>query len=101
MKNINISLAEKADIHDLYERSVQNVEHEIEFIQNTYQSLKRKRAFLYREDFCGTANSSCAWVDQGDTYYASGIDNDGAVLNWTENNRLSNLDNKTQKRIKV
>ena len=101
MKSIDQSLAEISDIYDLYERSVQNVEHEIEFMQNTYQNLKGKRAYLYREDFCGTANSSCAWVDQGDTYYASGIDNDGAVLNWTENNRLSNLDNKTQKRIKV
>ena len=101
MKNINTSLAEKADIHDLYERSVQNVEHEIEFIQNTYQSLKRKRAFLYREDFCGTANSSCAWVNQGNSYYASGIDNDGTVLKWAKENRIPNLDTEAQKRIKV
>ena len=33
------TLAETSDIYELYEASVQRVEHEIEFIQNTYKEL--------------------------------------------------------------
>ena len=30
------TMAEKADIHELYELSVQNVENEVEFLQTTF-----------------------------------------------------------------
>jgi hypothetical protein len=96
-----LSLADKANIHDLYERSVQNVEHEIEFMQETYQQLKTKSAYSYREDFCGTANSSYEWIKQGDDYDAIGIDNDESVLLWAKNNRLIHLPDKEFQRIKI
>ena len=34
------TMAEQADIHELYELSVQNVEHEVEFLQKTFQDLR-------------------------------------------------------------
>ena len=36
--------ADKADIHELYELSVQNVENEIEFLQTTFKSLTGRTA---------------------------------------------------------
>ena len=67
-KRNKLSQSKKADIHYLYEKSVQNVEHEIEFMQETYMNIKGKRAYIYREDFCGTALSSYKWIKQGENF---------------------------------
>jgi len=101
LKNNKLSLADRANIHDLYEQSVQNVEHEIDFMQETYKYLKGKLAYFYREDFCGTANSSCEWIKQGKNYNAIGIDNDASVLLWAKENRLARLSNNELSRLKV
>ena len=53
------TMAEQADIHELYEESVQNVENEVEFMQATFQELSGRTAYLFREDFCGTASACC------------------------------------------
>ena len=95
------NLSEQADIHDLYERSVQNVEHEIEFIGLTYEKVRGKTAYLYREDFCGTANSSCEWVKQGNAFQAIGVDYDNSVLKWSEENRLNKLSKSQRQRITI
>ena len=36
-KKANLRMAEQADIHELYEEAVQNVETEIEFLTETFQ----------------------------------------------------------------
>ena len=96
-----MSQSKKADIHDLYEKSVQNVEHEIEFIQETYMNIKGKRAYIYREDFCGTALSSYKWIKQGENFEAIAIDNDCSVLDWSIKNRLNKLNVSELKRISM
>ena len=55
-KGKKLTMAEQADIHELYEHSVQNVENEIEFLQATFRSLTGRTAYLFREDFCGTVH---------------------------------------------
>ena len=67
-------MAEQADIHELYEESVQNVENEVEFMQTTFRELSGREAYLFREDFCGTASAACEWVRQGKDYQAIGVD---------------------------
>ena len=96
-----MSQSKKADIHDLYEKSVQNVEHEIEFMQETYTKIKGKKAYIYREDFCGTALSSYKWIKQGENFEAIAIDNDCSVLDWSIKNRLNKLNVSELKRIKL
>ncbi|MAD92142.1 MAG: SAM-dependent methyltransferase [Gammaproteobacteria bacterium] len=93
------TMADNADIHKLYEISVQNVEHEIEFLQYTYTSLKGQPAYLFREDFCGTASASCQWVQQGENYKAYGVDIDASVLEWGRLNHLEKLDLGDQERF--
>jgi hypothetical protein len=95
------TMAEQADIHDLYEESVQNVEHEVEFVQKTFKQLRGRTAYLLREDFCGTASASCQWVRQGDEYQAVGVDIDASVLEWGRMNRLARLPAADQARVSL
>ena len=75
--------------------SVQNVENEIEFLQNDLQGIIRPAApaYLFREDFCGTASGMpVEWVKPGaDEYQAIGVDIDPTVLDWGRKNRVGQL----------
>lgn len=95
------TLAERADIHDLYEQSVQNVENEVEFLQTTFKSLAGRTGYLFREDFCGTASASCQWVRQGKEYQAIGVDINPSVLEWGRKHRVSRLQTEDQARIRL
>jgi len=94
-------MAEQADIHDLYEKSVQNVEHEVKFLQATYSELRNKKAQLLREDFCGTASVCCEWVRQGEDFKAIGVDIEPSVLEWGRQHRLSQLPSADQTRVSL
>ena len=95
------TMAEKADIHELYELSVQNVENEVEFLQTTFQSLTGRPAHLLREDFCGTASLACEWVRQGKEYQAIGVDISPSVLDWGREHRVGRLDTEDQARVSL
>ena len=95
------TMAEQADIHELYELSVQNVEHEVEFLQNTFQTLSGRTAHLLREDFCGTASAACEWVKQGADFQAIGVDIDPTVLEWGRQNRVGRLPAADQTRVQL
>lgn len=95
------TMADEADIHELYELSVQNVEHEIEFLQATFRDIRGRTAYVFREDFCGTASASCQWVRQGADYQAIGVDIEPSVLDWGRKNRLSKLPTADQARVSL
>jgi SAM-dependent methyltransferase len=95
------TMAEQADIHELYELSVQNVEHEVEFLQNTFRAIRGRRAHLLREDFCGTASAACEWVKQDAKNQAIGVDIDPSVLEWGRQNRVGRLPVADQARVKL
>lgn len=101
MSNKKLTMAEQADIHELYEQSVQNVEHEVEFLQTTFRELRGRTAYLLREDFCGTAAASCEWVRQGDDFKAIGVDIDPAVLDWGRTNRVGRLPAEDRTRVSL
>ena len=95
------TMAEQADIHELYELSVQNVEHEVEFLQQTFEEIRGRKAYLFREDFCGTASASCEWVRQGKDYQAIGVDIDPDVLEWGRENRVGRLPAEDRARVRL
>ena len=95
------TMADKADIHELYELSVQNVENEVEFLQTTFQSLTGRPARLLREDFCGTASLACQWVKQGREFQAIGVDIEPSVLDWGRKHRVGRLDTEDQARVRL
>lgn len=94
-------MAESADRHRLYECSVQDVEAEIDFVEQTWVELRQRPAVFLREDFCGTANTACEWVVRDDEHQAVGIDLDREVLEWSRLNRLTQLDDEQLERIEL
>ena len=96
-----MTLAKKADRHDLYQQSVQNVVSEINMIDKTFESLTGRKALTLREDFCGTANTSCEWVGRRVRNTAFGVDLDEEVLNWGNRQNVSCLPKTSKKRIKL
>lgn len=85
-------MADQADRHLLYQQSVQEVEAEIDFVFNTWGSLRNRDAVLLREDFCGAAATSCEWVRRDFQHVAMGVDMDPDVLEWGRANNLALLD---------
>jgi SAM-dependent methyltransferase len=95
------TMAEQADIHDLYEKSVQNVEGEVEFLQTTFEAIRGRPGHLFREDFCGTAAASCEWVRQGPDFKAIGVDINPSVLDWGRRHRVGQLPAADQARVSL
>lgn len=94
-------MADKADIHELYEESVQNVENEVEFLRTTFTDRTGRTAYTLREDFCGTASLACEWVKQGPDFSAVGVDIEPSVLEWGRQNRVSRLQTEDQARVRL
>ena len=93
------SLAKQADRHVLYEKAVQCVEAEIDMIDENFKTLRGRRAISLREDFCGTANTSCEWVRRRTKNIAVAIDLDQEVLDWGRTHNINQLENSMQDRI--
>ena len=93
------TMAEKADRHVLYEKSVQNVAAEYKFVSKTFRKLRGRRPRHVREDFCGTARMSCEWVGRSRKNTAVGVDIDPEVLAWGRKHNLSRL--KPEERLRI
>ncbi len=91
--------ADLADRHALYQEAVQDVEAEIDFVDQTYEEVRGRKAKLLREDFCGTANTACEWVRRRRSNRAIGVDLDAEVLDWGREHNVKALSPAEQKRI--
>lgn len=93
------TMAQMHDRHTLYQDAVQCVEAEIDFVDDAFKELKGRRATLIREDFCGTANTSCEWVRRRRTNRAIGVDLDEEVLEWGRENNVGALRGDAKERV--
>lgn len=93
------TMASKADIHALYEQSVQCVESEIDFVDETFKKLRGRKAVRLREDFCGTANTSCEWIQRRKSNEAVSVDLNKDVLAWGRKHNIGKLTDEQAKRI--
>lgn len=93
--------ADTADRHALYERSVQNTDHEYDFLNSAFRRLRGRTAHRLREDFCGTAQMSCEWVKRRRSNQATGVDIDAAVLAWGSAHNVSRLAPSAQRRLRL
>ena len=91
--------ADVADRHRLYELSVQNVEGEFEFVDETYEKLRGRKAHSLREDFCGTAAMACEWVRCRADNHAVAVDLDGEVLDWGRRHNVGALNEEQAGRV--
>lgn len=93
--------AERSDRHVLYEAAVQSVDAEIDFIDAIFTDLRARKAKLLREDFCGTANTSCEWVRRRPGNRAFAVDLDPAVLDWSRKNKIPALAPRQRERVRL
>jgi SAM-dependent methyltransferase len=77
--------------HDLYQRSVQEPSVDVELIDRVFRKENGRRAKSLREDFCGTALISAAWVKSGKDRTALGVDLDGPTLDWGREHNVEPL----------
>ncbi|MBD3235347.1 MAG: class I SAM-dependent methyltransferase [Candidatus Eisenbacteria bacterium] len=76
------TLAQQANRHEYYERSVQTPDVDAQFLDRTFRRLRRRRAHVLREDFCGTAALCAEWVKRHREHRAYGIDLCEKTLNY-------------------
>ncbi len=93
------TMAEQADRHMLYQESVQNSEFELDFIDETFEEIRGRKARLMREDFCGTAISSVEWIKRHAANRAIGVDFDQEVLDWGKQHNVTQLNEEQQSRL--
>ena len=100
-KSAGKTMADRADRHELYEASVQNVGEECAFITQTFKKLRGRKPLIWREDFCGTASAACFWATMSPEHRAIAVDLDPEVLDWGRKNRLSRLKPEQQARVQM
>lgn len=84
-------MADEANRHYLYQQSVQCVEAEVDFVEQTFRAIRGRRPTRLREDFCGTANTSCEWVRRSRRHVALGVDLNPDVLSWGRKHNVGPL----------
>ena len=93
--------AESADRHELYELAVQEPPVEVEFTSSTFRQLRGRDAKLVREDFCGTAVFSLAWVRSDPERRAISVDLDRETLDWGLDKRIRPASEDYESRISL
>lgn len=100
-KRAKKTMAESADRHVLYEKSVQGVAEEYDFVSETFRKLRKRDAHTIREDFCGTASMCCEWVRRDEKNTAIGVDIDPDVLTWGREHNLASLRPAKRTRVRL
>lgn len=98
-RNAGRTMADKADRHELYEASVQNVAEECALIDFAFRQIRGRKARSLREDFCGTAAAACEWATLGRSRHAFGIDLDKDVLDWGRKHNVAALKKAQRQRV--
>ncbi|MEM7159097.1 MAG: class I SAM-dependent methyltransferase [Myxococcota bacterium] len=92
-------MAAKADRHALYELSVQAPDTDAATLASLYRRFRKREALTLREDFCGTAVLSLAWVESKKKRTAIGVDLDQPTMDWGVENRIGPAGRKVADRI--
>jgi SAM-dependent methyltransferase len=95
------TMASLADRHELYEKSVQSPEDEIDLIRQFYANHRSRKPRVLREDFCGTAALACEWVKANPRHQAVGVDFDAEVLAWGQEHNVGALKPGQRKRVEL
>jgi SAM-dependent methyltransferase len=83
-----VSLAEQADRHALYQLAVNAPIAHIEFIRKVYRSMRKREPRVLKEDFCGTALMAATWAQRSPHNRAIGVDLDAEALAWGRRHNL-------------
>ncbi|MBC8309811.1 MAG: class I SAM-dependent methyltransferase [Planctomycetes bacterium] len=93
--------AKTADTNDLYERSVQCPESEVDLIIQAWDEIRGREPVTLREDFCGTSAVAREWVQRNDFCTVVGVDLNSDVLAWASNRIEKDLTQQQRSRIQL
>lgn len=96
-----LTMAQKADRHELYQESVQDSEFELDFVADTYKDIRGVKPTLLREDFAGTSRSACVWTKRGKNNRAYAVDFDQEVLDWGVKHNYQKLKPAQRERVEL
>ena len=96
-----MSMADRADPHDLYQKSVQSPDNDMEFLSDYFKEYTGQGLREFREDFCGTAYLSAYFVTQHAKNHALGVDIDWPTLNWGIKHNIAALTPDQQRRVSL
>lgn len=74
--------AKTADRLDLYQRSVNSPETDVDFVTETFETLRGRPVRHFREDFCGTAAMTAEFLGRDEANTAEGFDLDPEPIEW-------------------
>ncbi|MEW5848916.1 MAG: class I SAM-dependent methyltransferase [Myxococcota bacterium] len=94
-------LAEDADKYALYQVSVQNPEASVHHLSRFYRDAYGGSPRVLREDFCGGAAVSCAWVESQKEREAWGVDIDDEPIMWGLINNVLPMERHHNARIRL
>ena len=83
--------AKTADKYVLYQQAVQSADQDVQFLVDTYTSLRGREPRHFREDFCGTCLLSCEWVKLNPDNTTESYDIDPEPLKWGRDNNIAKL----------
>ena len=85
--------------YKLYEKSVQNHEADIDFVNKEYKRVYNKAPLSFREDFGGTGAMACDWVKQSGDHKAWAIDLDPEPQAYGKERHFTRLKNDQEQRM--
>ena len=93
--------ARTADKHLLYQESVQSPEEDSRFFAQYYKKYTGNPLRIFREDFCGSAILSCAFVGLHADNKAVGVDFHRPILDWAYEHNVSQLMEREKKQVQL
>jgi len=87
------------DRHWLYQEAVQSPDEHVEIFDRMYTAKHGRPARSLKEDFCGTAYLSAAWVRARPDNVAVGVDLDHETLEWGRANNIAPLARSEKARV--
>lgn len=93
------SMAECADRHELYQKSVQDPAMEVALLVEKFRALRGRDPMSLREDFCGTAYLCVEWCRSHPARTAVGVDLSEETLEWGRRHNLATAEESVANRI--
>jgi hypothetical protein len=87
--------------YELYEDTVQDAENDAEILSDLYRLVRKKKARLLREDFCGTFAVAAQWVKKSSAHQAWALDIDPAPLAYGMSKHFAGLNSNQKSRLHV
>ncbi|GAB4406469.1 MAG: hypothetical protein OHK0056_05350 [Bacteriovoracaceae bacterium] len=86
--------------YDLYEKSVQNPQNDMEFLNQEFVRLRDRQAFTLREDFAGTGMLACKWASQSKEHFSWAVDLDPEPIKIGKERHWSKLGHDERERVR-